>query len=83
MSIRIALRRSREDSARPTVEFVHHDAIASAHQALGPRQPEHLSFPITSRADYESHRERAACRGKERIRAAEAYITTAVADAVT
>ena len=89
MAVRIALRRSREDSARPTDGSVRRDAIASAHRALGSsgagssrsRQPEHLSFPITGRADYESHRERAARRGKERIRAAEARIAAEMAAA--
>ena len=38
------------------------------------RQPGHLSFSITSQADYESHRERAPRRGKERISATEARI---------
>ena len=89
MAVRIALRRSREDSARPTDGSVRRDAIASAHRALGSsgagssrsRQPEHLSFPITGRAEYESHRERAARRGKERIRAAEARIAAEMAAA--
>ena len=72
MAVRIALRRSREDSARPTDGSVRRDAIASAHRALGSsgagssrsRQPEHLSFPITGQADYESHRVRAAAGGR-------------------
>ena len=88
MAVRIALRRSREDSARPTDGSVRRDAIASAHRALGSSgagssrsRPEHLSFPITGRADYESHRERAARRGKERIRAAEARIAAEMAAA--
>ena len=82
MAVRIALRRSREDSARPTEGSVQRDSIASAQHALGSsragssrsRRPENLSFPITGRADYESHRERTVRRGKERIRAAEARI---------
>ena len=65
------------------------DALASAHRALGSsgagslwsRQPEHLSFPITCRADYESHWKRAAHCGKERIRAAEARIAADMAAA--
>ena len=88
MAVRIALRRSREDSARPTDGSVRRDSIASAHRALGSSgagssrsRPEHLSFPITGRADYESHRERAARRGKERIRAAEARIAAEMAAA--
>ena len=88
MAVRIALRRSREDSARPTDGSVRRDAIASAHRALGSSgagssrsRPEHLSFPITGRAEYESHRERAARRGKERIRAAEARIAAEMAAA--
>ena len=87
MTVRIALRRSLEDNARPTDGSVRRDTIASAHQALRsscagssrPRLPEHLSFPITGRADYESHRERAARRGKGRIRAFEARIVAEMA----
>ncbi|XBI59984.1 hypothetical protein VPH35_040958 [Triticum aestivum] len=59
MAVRIALRRSREDSARPTDRSPCSDTIASAHRALESssagssrsRQPEHLSFPITGWAD--------------------------------
>jgi hypothetical protein len=89
MAVRIALHRSREDSARPTDGSVRRDSIASAQRALGSsragssrsRQPENLSFPTTGRADYESHRERAARHGKERIRTAEARITAEMATA--
>ncbi|EMS59786.1 E3 ubiquitin-protein ligase XB3 [Triticum urartu] len=89
MSVHIALRRSREDSARPTDGSVRRDSIVSAQRALGSsetgssrsQQSENLSFPITGRADYESHRERAARRGKEMIRAAEARITAEMAAA--
>ena len=67
--------------------IVRRDAIGSAHRALGSsgtgssrfRQPEHLSFPIAGRSEYESHRERAARRGKERIRAAEARVAAEMA----
>nr|XP_020158640.1 uncharacterized protein LOC109776064 [Aegilops tauschii subsp. strangulata] len=87
MAIRIALHRSQEDSARPMDGSVSRDAVASAHRALRSsgvgslrsRQPEHLSSSITGRVDYESHRERAARRGKERIRAAEARIAAEMA----
>ncbi|KAE8819607.1 E3 ubiquitin-protein ligase XB3 [Hordeum vulgare] len=81
MAVHIALRRSHEDSARPTVGSVRGDCIASAQRALessgvGPsrsRRQENLSFPITDSADCESHREWVARRGK-RIMAAEARI---------
>ena len=87
MAVRIALRRSRKDSARPTAGSVRRDSIASAQWALGSfgagsprsRQPEPLSFPITGRADYESHWERAARRRNERIRAAKACIAAKMA----
>lgn len=87
MVVCIALRRSREDSAQPTDGSVRRDSIASAQRALGSSrdgslrslQPESLSFPIIGRTDYESHRERAARRGKERTRAAEARITAEIA----
>jgi hypothetical protein len=89
MAVRIALRRSREDSARPTDGSVRRDSIASAECALRSsgagssqsRRPENLSFPITGRTDYESHRERIDRRGKERIRAAEARIAAEMAAA--
>ena len=83
----IALRRSQEGSARPVDGSVHQDSVASAQRALWSsgagssrsRQQEPLSFLITGRADYESHRERAARRGKERIRADEARIAAETA----
>ena len=63
MSVRIALC-SREDNTRPTDGSVRHDAIASTHGALRSsgagsswsQKPENLSFPITGRENYESHR---------------------------
>ena len=72
MAVRIALRRSREDNARPTDGSVHRDAIVSAQQALGSsgagslrsRQLDNLSFSITGRAYYKSHRERASAMGR-------------------
>ena len=81
--------RSREDIARPTDKIVQCDSIASAQRTLGSsgvgssrsRQPKNLFSPIIGRADYESHRERAARRGKERIRATEARIEAEMAAA--
>ena len=88
MAVHIALHRSWEDSARPTDGSVLRDTIASAHRALkssdagsSQSRSEHLSFPITGRAEYESHQERAARRGKERIRAVEACIVVEIAAA--
>ena len=59
MAVRIALRRSREESSRPRDGSVHREALALAHPALGSgtagssrsRQPEHRSFPITGPTD--------------------------------
>jgi hypothetical protein len=87
MVVRIALLRSREDSTRPMDGFVRHDSIVSAQRALGSsgarssrsRQPKNLSFLITGRADYGSHRERAAHHEKGNIRAAEAHIAAKMA----
>ena len=89
MAVHIALCCSWEDNARPKDESVRRDAIASTYWVLGSSgagslrswQPEHLSFPITGRADYESHRDQCACRGKERIRAAEARLAADMATA--
>jgi hypothetical protein len=92
MAVRIALRRFREDNARPTDGSIWRDSVASAQRALGSsgdgslpsQQSENLSFPITGRADYESQWERAAHRGKEKLRDAEAPTTaTEAADATT
>uniref|UniRef100_A0A453K4Z2 Uncharacterized protein n=1 Tax=Aegilops tauschii subsp. strangulata TaxID=200361 RepID=A0A453K4Z2_AEGTS len=55
--------------------------LASSGAGSSWSRPEHLSFPITGRAEYESHRKWAAHRGKERIRAAEARIVTEMAAA--
>lgn len=88
MAVRIALHRSKEDSARSADRSVRRDAIASTHQALGSAgagfsrsRPEYLSFPITGRTEYESHEKRAARRGKERIRTVKARIAVRAADA--
>ena len=60
MDVRIALRGSQEDGARPTAGSVRRDSIASAQRALGSSgagspwswQPSNLSFPISGRTEY-------------------------------
>ena len=89
MAVHIPLRRSQEDSARPTNGSVRRDSIASSQWALGSsgarssrsQLAENLFFPITGRADYEYHQDRAARHGNEMIRAAEARIAAKMAAA--
>ncbi|KAE8770845.1 E3 ubiquitin-protein ligase XB3 [Hordeum vulgare] len=85
MSIRIALYRSREDIAWPTAGSVFRDFIASAQWALGSSAVRSSRFwwtdPSTGLADFESHRERVARRGKEMIRVAQDYLTKEMAEA--
>ena len=69
MAVRIALRHSREDGARPMTGSFRHDFIASTHW-----EPSNLPFPITAPTEYESHRDRCARREKERIRTVEARL---------
>ncbi|KAE8769809.1 E3 ubiquitin-protein ligase XB3 [Hordeum vulgare] len=86
IAVCIALHRS-QDNARSTTGFVLHDSIASAQRTLGSsgdgssrfRGSESLSFPITAPIDYESNWERAARRGKERIRVVKARIAEEMA----
>ena len=89
MAVRIALRRSREDSARPMAGSVWRDSIASVHRALGSfgagssrsREPSNLPFHITGPAECESHRDWCARHGKERMRADKARLATGMAAA--
>ncbi|KAE8792318.1 E3 ubiquitin-protein ligase XB3 [Hordeum vulgare] len=90
MAVCISLRHSREDSTRQTTGSVRRDSRVSAQRTLDSygagsarsRRAKNLSFPITRPADFESHREWVACRGKERIRIAEAYVAEELAKAV-
>ncbi|KAE8806441.1 E3 ubiquitin-protein ligase XB3 [Hordeum vulgare] len=72
MAVRIALHHSREDNARPEAGTVCRDSIVSAQWALGSFEGSSRSRRVDPEA-FESHRERAAHRGKERIRIAEAF----------
>ena len=80
MAVRIALRRSREDSAQPMAGSVQCESITSAHRTLGSsasrssREPVHWSMSPTG-TDVPAD-------GKERMRVADAHMAPAeVADA--
>ncbi|KAE8790280.1 hypothetical protein D1007_35427 [Hordeum vulgare] len=80
MAFCIALRRSWEDNAPPTIGYVWHDSIASAQWSLGSfvagsaRQPSNLPFPSSVGAEHESHWDRCGRHRKERIRASKARL---------
>ncbi|KAE8794534.1 E3 ubiquitin-protein ligase XB3 [Hordeum vulgare] len=82
MAARITLHCSCKDSVRPTAGSVRRDSITSAQWALESsgagssrfRWPENLSFLVIGLTNCDSHRERSARRGKERIMAIEARI---------
>ncbi|KAE8802441.1 E3 ubiquitin-protein ligase XB3 [Hordeum vulgare] len=85
MAVRIALRCSREDSARLTEGSVCRESIAFVQRAIGSSGAGSSMCrrvdPSTGPADYESHRELAARRGKERIRISEAYLAKEMTEA--
>ncbi|KAE8796205.1 E3 ubiquitin-protein ligase XB3 [Hordeum vulgare] len=85
MAVRIALCRTREDSVQSTGVCVNFDSIGSAQRALGSSRAgsfmSRRADPSIGPADFESRRERAARRGKERIRIDEAYLVEEMAKA--